>query len=755
MNGRMKALSAVLAIVAIIGLVAGGMTVSDVLAARTYWEDKSAESEASLGQLEDGLNQLQDNEKAYLEGRETLADGKIAYEEGKQTLADGYAEYAQGQQDYADGLAQYNAGKKTLESKTAAFNAGKVQKVQAKQVYDAVNKLMNGYSPSEAVATVASATGNSTSTIETAYAAGQNYDATVAQLQSAKAAYEAVKELMDGYSHEKAIATVAAQTGNTTDTIEQAYAAGAKYDETVAQLAAAKQAYDAVSMLENGASQAQAIGLVAQATGQSTDTIATAYQAGANYDATKAQLDAKEAQLTQAKAFYDGVQSAMQAYGLDEATAISTVAGQKGLDTDTANALYAAGKNYDKSKAELDAGKAQLESAKKVYDNVQTILSINTHDAAVAYVANATGQSTATVEQGYAMGNDTAQAAAKAQLEQAKAAYDAAKKLEDGYTYDEAVATVAAATGNSTATVEQGYAMGNPTAQKQAYAQLEQAKSAYDAVVELENGYSYDKAIATVAASTGKDTATIKKGYENGNPKAQKAIQAQLDEYTAGQAKLKAAEKELAAGRAKLADAEVQLAEGEKSLADAEKQIKEGEEQLAVFEDGAEQVKAGIQQVVDTEADGDLVSIADRLGSDYKYVDANGDLIIPAGFTAVDTAREYSSDSGVAIEGELYGRIYAIIATLIASVMAIIASILAFTKKYKGAIPCGVISAIAAIVATVLANKAGMVFSTVAGSTLGGFAIYAGIILAVVAAVHAIASGMAAGSASKADGAEA
>ena len=38
MNGRMKTLSAVLAVVALIGLVSGGMTINDVLGAKSYYE---------------------------------------------------------------------------------------------------------------------------------------------------------------------------------------------------------------------------------------------------------------------------------------------------------------------------------------------------------------------------------------------------------------------------------------------------------------------------------------------------------------------------------------------------------------------------------------------------------------------------------------------------------------------------------------------------------------------------------------------
>ncbi len=69
MNGRMKTLSAVLAVVALIGLVSGGMTINDVLGAKSYYEQKDVESTANLNKLDDGLNTLQENEQAYLDGR--------------------------------------------------------------------------------------------------------------------------------------------------------------------------------------------------------------------------------------------------------------------------------------------------------------------------------------------------------------------------------------------------------------------------------------------------------------------------------------------------------------------------------------------------------------------------------------------------------------------------------------------------------------------------------------------------------------
>ena len=162
----MKTLSAILAVVALIGLVTSGMTVSDVLGSKGYWEEQDKISTANLNKLDDGLNTLKENEQTYRDGVKALADGKQQYAEGQQTLADGYAAYEEGKAKYESGLKEYAEGKALLESKTDDFNEGKVKKVQAKQVYDAVNELMDGYSHKKAVKTAADATGNDVETVE-------------------------------------------------------------------------------------------------------------------------------------------------------------------------------------------------------------------------------------------------------------------------------------------------------------------------------------------------------------------------------------------------------------------------------------------------------------------------------------------------------------------------------------------------------------------------------------------------------------
>ena len=77
-----KVLSVVLILASLFGLCAGGLTLKDMLNCKAYWEQKGEESDASITLLEDGLNQLKENESAYNDGLAALAQGEKDYEAG-------------------------------------------------------------------------------------------------------------------------------------------------------------------------------------------------------------------------------------------------------------------------------------------------------------------------------------------------------------------------------------------------------------------------------------------------------------------------------------------------------------------------------------------------------------------------------------------------------------------------------------------------------------------------------------------------
>jgi len=129
-----KGLSVLLIVAALFGFYGGASSLTDVLACKDYWEKEGEKSTADMNKLEDGLNQLGENEQAYLDGVQKLAENEPKLEEGKQTLAEKEAEFAaapaklrKGEADLAAGKAQYDAGKKAYadaEVKFAKLEAG-------------------------------------------------------------------------------------------------------------------------------------------------------------------------------------------------------------------------------------------------------------------------------------------------------------------------------------------------------------------------------------------------------------------------------------------------------------------------------------------------------------------------------------------------------------------------------------------------------------------------------------------------------
>lgn len=191
-----KVLSVVLILASLFGLCAGGLTLKDMLNCKAYWEQKGEESDASITLLEDGLNQLKENESAYNDGlaalaqgekdyeagqleleagAKALADGQKEYEAGQQTLEKGHAEYAAGEKKLADaqkelkagwasykenaallsaahgqydaGLAQYNDGLKALEAGKAQLAAGQAQLAESKKLLDAGQAQLDAAKP--------------------------------------------------------------------------------------------------------------------------------------------------------------------------------------------------------------------------------------------------------------------------------------------------------------------------------------------------------------------------------------------------------------------------------------------------------------------------------------------------------------------------------------------------------------------------------------------------------------------------------
>ena len=112
-----KFISIILILVALFGLVASGLAVKDTLDTKKHYEDAGKINDENLEALKGGLDQLEENEAAYLEGRDAYEAGLKQYEEGKAT---------------------YEAGKEQLE-------AGKASLEQARALVEGLDQVQTGY----------------------------------------------------------------------------------------------------------------------------------------------------------------------------------------------------------------------------------------------------------------------------------------------------------------------------------------------------------------------------------------------------------------------------------------------------------------------------------------------------------------------------------------------------------------------------------------------------------------------------------
>jgi len=765
MNGRMKTLSAILAVVALIGLVTSGMTVSDVLGSKSYWEEQDRISTENLNKLGDGLTTLQENEQAYLDGKQTLADGYEQFAEGQQALADGYAAYEKGKQDYADGQKALAEGAKTL----AEGKAG------VKQMKDGINDLT---SPKN-YPTWRAGLEQIMATQDGAFMTDGNVDkgkakAALAQLQSAVSAYDGVTGLEEnGATPEQAFAMVAASQSTEEKPVSPADIA--ELYGNYESIMDAGQAVDAITALTSAAgaeafalSQAPAEGVAAY---NGVKQALAALGEGATVD--------QAAQAVVKKGTADSITG-----DSDTMAAIAAGVAQAHPDWDPDSdqfkqAVAAAVENKVNAYMASEEGQAKVAAAAGAYNQIKesvdaltAIAAIGDADAkmsaACSFVDSSKGLPAGTTAGAYGYYSTGAAQAVKENVDRLQK-----PTADGGITHEEAVAAVASVAGVSPADVETAYTTVNGMGGKEAAqanikalteltkdgGQIDQLKAGKKKMQTALNGLLTKVAanpdLAAKAKAAGVSISDLQKLLNGSDVAFEKAVdtiialapgllEAAQDAIDDGQDEYDAGKAALEEGAQKLADAEQQLADGEAALADAAKQLEDGEAQLAEYEDGVAQVKDGLQTAMDTEADPGIESVAERLGAGFTFENADGSINFENGFQVVDEAWAYKADDGDAITSEMYTRVGGAAAAIVASILALVAAALGFKKKYKGALPCAAVSAVAAAVATILAKKAGMYFSIMAGSTMGPTALFGGIALAVVALVHAVADGSAA-----------
>jgi len=134
-----KGLSILLVAAALFGFYGGAVNLNDVLACKDYWEKAGEESTANMNKLEDGLNQLKENEQAYLDGKQQVADGEVALADAEKQLADGEAKLADGRAELAKGEADYAAAPGKLADARQQIAKGE------KDLAAGEKKLADGY----------------------------------------------------------------------------------------------------------------------------------------------------------------------------------------------------------------------------------------------------------------------------------------------------------------------------------------------------------------------------------------------------------------------------------------------------------------------------------------------------------------------------------------------------------------------------------------------------------------------------------
>ncbi len=675
-----KGLSVLLIAAALFGFYGGAVNLNDVLACKDYWEEEGERSTADMNKLEDGLNQLKDNEQAYLDGLDAVADGEEALAQGEQDYADGQATLAQGEADYAAAPAKLRAGEKKLAAGKAAIAKGESDLGKLNDLIDGIEQVLNNYptfkkgygelkqgrldtldpkSMKETAALVpllsnllqknnkqaeAQKLGAAAATLQSQMSSpgftNDDYDAFNDALVNMKAALDAAKPILSNYS-------------------------------------------STVSGFINGASGAKA----------AAGRIAAAAEKKEEPDPAdvKTVSDYATARTAENDVVTGTVNALMTTLGSDTAMLNGAISNMKSPDSMVTGVLTFCG-ILDNVKSTIDGYDTKL--GKKISDAGRWIggyAALNekrTASDGLPYLAGGVAKIIGGVQ---SSGN---------------------KELINGM--NKAAAAYGVKPGDFA-----------PVGSSKLTKDLKSNSWMEDF---LRDGNDIEKVFKAVLPSLKEKAADGAKTLKAGK----KQVKAGQKELNKGYADYKAAPGKLAAGRAA-------LAEGLQKLMDGRKELAAGKDKLAEYEDGEQQVRDGLATLMGTEPNGGLESILDRRSGDDDFDNGDEHLDLDEGLDAVDVGRGYQADSGELITKEITNRAIGTAAGLGAAALAVLAAILSFLKKNKGAGVLAILSAAAGGAGIAAGTSAGMEFSSIAGSAVGATPWIAFGILAAVAAVHAIA----------------
>ncbi len=714
-----KGLSVLLIAAALFGFYGGAANIQDVLAAKQYWENKSEQTTADLNKLEDGLKTLDENKQAYLDGLVKVKEGEEALVKGEQDLAYGEATLAQGEADYA-----------------AA--PGKLADAR-RQIAAGENKLANGYADlAKGKKDLKEAMANR--------AALRNVRAKIADVEKAYSPWlnkfdKLRKSIVDnpdnpskGVLYDAGAVAVGLVGNESNDGILTAFGLlKAKADEASA---GAEKAQAGMNKIVAGAKQNPAF------KDKTDEEIIAAIKAGLAGEETKQLYEGAEKQRDDAKALaaqlngaYNYLNSTYKSDLIKTATSIN-------------------GKIKNIKKADYQATELRKTNFSSDMSDAEKLLNKLATDETLAQVMQVAAKLDPTMAQKVSGG-----------ISQVKQLISASKASKSEYdkNYDELKpnASKGSNIGSKVAAAAKAI-LSNKDISSKMTAQQREALKPFMSTPSITGLPNVELLYGTMTLgkdklADGKNSLldslrTISGNAAGGVTLYNDGISAGEDKLAAGEAQLAQGEKDLAAGKAKyaqgLADYEAApakleagrqaLEEGRQKLADGRKEFAAGKEKLAEYEDGEQQVRAGLATMMASDRYADLETILERRNGDDNFDAADKSLDIPEGLEAVGTGREYQADTGEVVTSELTGRILGSGLGLGAAAIAVLAAVLSLLKKYKGAAVSAVGTAAAGIAGIIAGNNAGMEMSSIAGSTIGATPMIAAGILAAVAAVFSV-----------------
>ena len=667
-----------------------------------------------MNKLEDGLNQLKENEQAYLDGQQQIADGEEALADAEKQLADGEKTLAEGEAAYAAAPGQLAEGRKSLsdlEKLISGLNLA-YRSFNNYSVDSKGNKgtsWKDGFEHKVSDGTLAKiAAGQKTCDSPGLRQARGVITQTVKAKAEDVALIETVAKSTPGtlgkeFSNAKTYAQFDRATTSASKTFGVAIATLTQFS-TLARTKAT----------ELGGAAAQISGAKAEVQGLTSTQMSAAMRQTEQSLKTNYGIDIKDKSDADLAAIIEQ-QSALKDT-IENYIGLRTLVAGRNAVVGQVNTFMAQAGDYLPMVAKLNK-----DAADAINYNVTVLKGDPTNAQFAAALSNT--PSAGNPVPGLAQCLSGIADVLDSKIKEAQSSKDTFDAWHSGY---DQLAAGQAQLADTTSGIPYAFSQMRSnktlrTAIKGASPSLYKALGKYTGSrLKNDDMDKFDSDMAEVSSLIKKALPILYKVRANGQK-----------DYKEGLAAYKAAPAQLAEGRAALAD-------GYKQYEDGKKQLEEGKKQLAQYEDGEQQVRDGLATLMATEADPGLESILERRNGDDKFDDENNHLDLDEGLEAVEVGRGYQADSGDLITKEITNRAVGTAAGLGAGALAVLAAILSFLKKNKGAAISAVLAAVAGGVGAAVGMGAGEYYSDIAGSTVGNTPFIAAGVLAAVAAVFAI-----------------